>query len=56
MRNTDHLTREQLKELMNQPLSPSDAERRRKAVEADGWLLSHNLREMEEEELTDQEK
>ena len=50
MRNTDHLTREQLRESMNKPLSPSAAERRRKAIEADGWLPALNLREMERQE------
>jgi hypothetical protein len=52
MRNTDHLTREQLREEMRKPLSPSAAERRRKAIEADRWLLAYNLVEMEKEEST----
>jgi len=49
MRNTDHLTREQLRELMRKPVSPSIAERRRKADEDARWLLALNLNEMEED-------
>jgi len=49
MRNTDHLTREQLRASMNKPLSPSAVKRLRKAMEEDGWLLAHNLREMSED-------
>lgn len=50
MRNTDHLTREQLRESMNKPLSPSAAARQKKAIEDSRWLLALNLREMEREE------
>ena len=50
MRNTIHLTHEQLRESMRKPLSPSAAERRRKAIEADRGLLASNLREMDREE------
>ena len=52
MRNTDHLTREQLRESMRKPLSPSAASRLRKATEADSWLLELNLREMAAEEVS----
>ncbi len=50
MRNTKHLTREQLRELMRKPLTPSAAERRRKAIEADRGLLASNLRDMNRKE------
>jgi len=50
MRNTDHLTDEQLREAMRKPLSPSAAARLRKAREDAGWLLALNLREMERQE------
>ena len=45
MRNTDHLTRDQLKELWSQPLSKEAAETMRKANEADRPLLAIILRE-----------
>jgi len=51
MRNTDHLTREQLRELMNKPLSKSAEERIRKANEDDGWLLQLNMMQMQLEEF-----
>jgi len=51
MRNTDHLTRKQLRELMRKPVSPSIAERRRKADEDARWLLAYNLREMESDAI-----
>jgi len=51
MRNTDHLTREQLRESMCKPLSPNAAKRLRKATEEDGWLLAYNLQQMESDAI-----
>ncbi|MFA5188896.1 MAG: hypothetical protein WC460_06040 [Patescibacteria group bacterium] len=50
MRNTDHLTDEQLRESMNKPLSSSAAARRKKAIEDSRWLLALNLEEMKKRE------
>ena len=50
MKNTDHLTYEELKELMFKPLTKEEAEQLREVRKADAWLFALNLREMDREE------
>jgi len=47
MRNTEHLTDEQRRELWSEPLSDEAAETMRKVDKADRWLLALALEELD---------
>ena len=47
MRKTDHLTRKQIRELMNQPMTVEEAETLKRIRESDLWLFALNLQKMD---------
>ena len=47
MRNTDHLTNDELRELLSRPLSKEAADQLREVRKKDSWLLAQNLRDAE---------
>ena len=50
MRDTSHLTDDELRALMSKPLTKEEADQLRKIRKADKWLFALNFQDMDREE------